>query len=98
MPKSERRAGIRASTRKIESRSTASDPRSIQRLEPVMRSPQQPLRSRRRPSTVSLHVRLLVPDRSADSTHPPAGTGTWLWFSRPSFCPIVGESRGMFGY
>ncbi|RDH26627.1 hypothetical protein BDQ94DRAFT_155216 [Aspergillus welwitschiae] len=41
MPKSEPRAGIRASTRKIESRST-----------PVMRSPQQPLRSRRRPSTV----------------------------------------------
>ncbi|RDH26367.1 hypothetical protein BDQ94DRAFT_155662 [Aspergillus welwitschiae] len=52
MPKSEPRAGIRANTRKIESRSTASDPRSIQRLEPVMRSPQQPLRSRRRPSTV----------------------------------------------
>ncbi|GLA44658.1 hypothetical protein AnigIFM63309_004704 [Aspergillus niger] len=52
MPKSEPRAGIRASTRKTPSRSTASDPRSIERLEPVMRSPQQPLRSRRRPSTL----------------------------------------------
>ncbi|BCR99990.1 uncharacterized protein AKAW2_50332A [Aspergillus luchuensis] len=53
MPKSEPRAGIRASIRKTESRSTASDPRSIQRLEPVMRSPQQPLRPRRRPSTLA---------------------------------------------
>ncbi|PYH67095.1 uncharacterized protein BO88DRAFT_455562 [Aspergillus vadensis CBS 113365] len=53
MPKSEPRAGIRASTRKTESRSTASDPRSIQRREPVMRSPQQPLRSCRRPSTLA---------------------------------------------
>ncbi|GAA93323.1 hypothetical protein AKAW_11435 [Aspergillus luchuensis IFO 4308] len=52
MPKSEPRAGIRARTRQTESRSTASDQRSIQRLEPVMRSPQQPLRSRRRPSTL----------------------------------------------
>ncbi|KAI2859418.1 hypothetical protein CBS76997_11369 [Aspergillus niger] len=52
MPKSEPRAGIRARTRQTESRSTASDPRSILRLEPVMRSPQQPLRSRRRPSTL----------------------------------------------
>lgn len=98
MPKSEPRAGIRASTRQTDSRSTASDPRSIQRPEPVMRSSQQPLWSHRRPSTVSLHVRLLGPDRSADSTHPPAATGIWLWFSRPSFCPIARESRGMFGY
>ncbi|RDH26462.1 hypothetical protein BDQ94DRAFT_177780 [Aspergillus welwitschiae] len=74
MPKSEPRAGIRASTRQTDSRSTASDPRSIQRPEPVMRSSQQPLQSHRRPSTVSLHVRLLVPDRSADSTEPPAAT------------------------
>ncbi|OJZ80492.1 hypothetical protein ASPFODRAFT_147820 [Aspergillus luchuensis CBS 106.47] len=49
MPKSEPRAGIRARTRQTESRSTASDQRSIQRLEPVMRSPQQPARSLRRP-------------------------------------------------
>ncbi|TPR04038.1 hypothetical protein CAN33_003135 [Aspergillus niger] len=27
-----------------------------------------------------------------------AATGIWLWFSRPSFCPIARESRGMFGY
>ncbi|KAI3050641.1 hypothetical protein CBS147353_11637 [Aspergillus niger] len=49
MPKSEPRAGIRARTRQTESRSTASDQRSIQRLNPVMRSPQQPARSLRRP-------------------------------------------------
>ncbi|RDH26171.1 hypothetical protein BDQ94DRAFT_176586 [Aspergillus welwitschiae] len=52
MPKSEPRAGIRASTRKTDSRSTASDPRSIQSPEPVMRSSQQPLRSHRHPSTL----------------------------------------------
>ncbi|PYH64002.1 uncharacterized protein BO88DRAFT_429999 [Aspergillus vadensis CBS 113365] len=53
MPKSEPRAGIRASTRKIKSHSTTSDPQSIQRLEPSMCSLQQPLRSRRRPSTLA---------------------------------------------
>ncbi|GLA09930.1 hypothetical protein AnigIFM60653_001061 [Aspergillus niger] len=52
MPKSEPRAGIRASTRKTPSRSTASDPRCFQRPELVTRSPQQPLRSRRHQSTL----------------------------------------------
>ncbi|OJZ79760.1 hypothetical protein ASPFODRAFT_521472 [Aspergillus luchuensis CBS 106.47] len=53
MPKAEPRAGIRTNTRKTESHSTIFKPRSIQRPEPVTSSPQQPLRSRRRSSTVS---------------------------------------------
>ncbi|KAL3256321.1 hypothetical protein ABHI18_007662 [Aspergillus niger] len=52
MPKAEPRAGIRTNTRKTESHSTIFKPRSIQRPEPVTSSPQQPLRSRRRPSTL----------------------------------------------
>ncbi|PYH67032.1 uncharacterized protein BO88DRAFT_427241 [Aspergillus vadensis CBS 113365] len=66
MPKSEPRAGIRASTRKTSSRSTAaSEPRCFQRPEPVMRSPQQPLRSRRHPST-------LPQVSGSDSRNPPS--------------------------